>query len=608
MLTKTGEDTATWMLGCSISSEIGIEAFSTETRAVGNDNINAYENLEYQFRYNVRTACTARYFRGFVWFNSRDKDVSYTVAKNGVATDITFTIPAEQNGWFSDTTHEIAFDVGDKISLICESPESAVGGDVLLYHTHLQMDSDSSAFDIVAGGNAPVVLYNGGSYTTEQGVSGQGSLSIQTDFYGPLSTSLYALKFPMSGTLSNLAFSYTNFGVYEGFTDMGFYARTMIGGVQQNQRINVDDASSNPQVGSEVNETDEDAVASGDEYYVEFGLRHPNNSDADHGTEVDIWFISASFSPTDNADEFGCYKTCDGSETYYSLVNKTLKMLGEDPDAPVYWTSAEIGRYVNDAYGDMAVETKGLEFIEAVTLTSDVSTGTMSGYVMQPFRVTFDDYKLIATSKYELDRVQTDWENLEGYVDRYLTGLNDRYDITTYKAWDGREFYAREFFFNDGATTYTTWADATAYVVGDRVKVTHADGYVNGFECISAHTSDTATNKPVTGSGWTDKWVPLALMVWATKTPADLSACDEPEFPCWSHISIAYKAAAKALRKYGEQKNDALADAYDAIGETYWELVRNFMSNRTPEQTLVVGARTRVRGLRPWPWPPLVEV
>lgn len=610
MLTEASASTAVWLLGSSAWNPFsGLIAFDNETRAVGPLNVDD-QAVEYSYRYTVRTACTARNFQLYVSENSYDVGIIYTVLKNGSPTSITITIGAGQSGAFSDDTNTASFAVGDKLSFQVASDGTPSTGTAVVTATHLFMQSGSTAFDIVTGGLSGLAAYDQDtvSFGRTAGFSPHSSIAQQSDSYGELTHSQYAFKALFDGTLSKLAFAYTGYGIYEGYTDQPFYCRPMIAGVAGTQLIEIATPASPDEAAYANDATNTDAVVAGDEYYVEFGLSDLASATPDWGAEASIWSISASFTPADTGDEFGCTKTCEGSETYYSLVNKTLKMLGEDPDAPVYWTSAEIGRYVNDAYGDMAVETKALEFIEAVALTADNSTGTMSAYVLQPFRVTFDDYKIPATTKYELDRVQTDWENLSGYVDRYMTGLNDIRSITTYKAWDGTSYYAREFYFNDGAYTYTAWANSTSYVVDDRVTVTDADGIKTGYVCISAHTSATATNKPGSGTAWTDKWTPLALMVWATKTPADLSACDEPEFPCWAHISIAYKAASKALRKYGEQKNDALADVYNEIGERYWAMLRSFMSNRTPEKTMVVGQKTRVKGIRPWPWPPLVEV
>lgn len=49
--------------------------------------------------------------------------------------------------------------------------------------------------------------------------------------------------------------------------------------------------------------------------------------------------------------------------------------------------------------------------------------------------------------------------------------------------------------------SWTTWADATAYALGDNV--IHSGVY---YTCAEAHTSATAADAPGTGSTWDDKW------------------------------------------------------------------------------------------------------
>ena len=286
-------------------------------------------------------------------------------------------------------------------------------------------------------------------------------------------------------------------------------------------------------------------------------------------------------------------------------------MLGEDSAAPVYWTSDEIGRYINDAYSEACLDTKALEFIEGVVLTSGSEVASLSYYVSSILRVTFDDRKLENITKRELDRSDTDWEALSGTVSHYVTSLESHNAISTYKAWDGTESYGYNLFFDDGLYVYTRWALSTVYAVDARA--THdlatATGNRVAYCCILFHTA-SATTEPGVGATWESYWVPIALMVWAVKNPYKMVlSADEPELPPWCHIALAYSAASKALMKYGEQRNEAAAKVYAALAEEYWVMLRAIVSNRTPERLVAMSSGSpRKHSVRPYPWPPAVTV
>ena len=92
------------------------------------------------------------------------------------------------------------------------------------------------------------------------------------------------------------------------------------------------------------------------------------------------------------------------------------------------------------------------------------------------------------------------------------------------------------------------------------------------------------------------------LLIWATKNPDMLSADgDEPELPSWCHFGIALRAAAKAKRKYGEQRGVELATAYDAMAAGYLSLLRAIVANKSTERVIAMSARPRDRR-RPKPW------
>jgi hypothetical protein len=299
-----------------------------------------------------------------------------------------------------------------------------------------------------------------------------------------------------------------------------------------------------------------------------------------------------------------CTHECDNALTLCELYERTARMLGEDPEAPVYWTAAEVKRHINDAYIEAARETKALELIEGIELSAESEAGTLSAQVGQIFRATFDDYKIENVTKWELDRTETNWEALTGFVSSYVTTLDENRAITTFKAWDGSAINAQELFFDD-AYTYTGWGITTPYVTGDRVTYTNpTDGITRGYVCIADHTSGTSS-WPGLGATWETYWVPIALMVWAVKNPVTLEDCDEPELPPWSHLGLAFRAAARCLRKRGEMRNEPLADAYDAIALDYFTLLKGHVASRTPERLIAMGRTATLR--RPPAWQQPVE-
>lgn len=76
-----------------------------------------------------------------------------------------------------------------------------------------------------------------------------------------------------------------------------------------------------------------------------------------------------------------------------------------------------------------------------------------------------------------------------------------------------------------------------------------------------------------------------ALSVWTKIRPTDMETnCDDSGTPIWSHQALVFMAAARALAKGGEQRNDALAAAYAAIADDYVELQRGFVAVRSGER------------------------
>lgn len=88
-------------------------------------------------------------------------------------------------------------------------------------------------------------------------------------------------------------------------------------------------------------------------------------------------------------------------------------------------------------------------------------------------------------------------------------------------------------FWKDGALVTATvtgaWADATAYTVGTVVSYSGTN-----YVCLQSHTSATATNRPSTGSSWTDFWYALTGTTYELPTPyttAQLNALQVAQVP-----------------------------------------------------------------------------
>ena len=256
-----------------------------------------------------------------------------------------------------------------------------------------------------------------------------------------------------------------------------------------------------------------------------------------------------------------------------------------------YWPDAEIDRYVNDAYIEAAKDTKALEMIAGIATTADEGTYTLVREVGQVMRVEYDSRKVYPTTKWELDRTEPDWENLSGYVSNYiLTQMNNR-RLRLFKApsegggfsvGDSDEFGAVTDI-GDGVNTFTFSSEygVIADTSGGDWDVTFAGEY--GEVILLSGTSNN-------------------LFVWATRVPPLLvEATDAPELPNWCHLGIAYRAAAKALGKHGEQGDMEKAEVYDALANEYGKLLKGFVANRSGER-IVTMSRGGNRQRRPRPW------
>jgi hypothetical protein len=119
--------------------------------------------------------------------------------------------------------------------------------------------------------------------------------------------------------------------------------------------------------------------------------------------------------------------TCPAALTSYILglremTDRTLRMLGEQTTAPMYWTRAEIGRYLNDANREFVRRTKVLESIVSSTTVVGQDEYTLASTVMGIIRVFVDDRSIPNTTRLELDYERGNWEGQSSrHVRSYVT-------------------------------------------------------------------------------------------------------------------------------------------------------------------------------------------
>lgn len=86
---------------------------------------------------------TISYFQMNVQSNTRTGDVTVTLNKNGVATALTFTIPAGGTGKFGDFTHSVAFAAGDVFNIQLTMAPSTGVANVVCGSFEVEWDSTS---------------------------------------------------------------------------------------------------------------------------------------------------------------------------------------------------------------------------------------------------------------------------------------------------------------------------------------------------------------------------------------------------------------------------------------------------------------------------------
>ena len=551
--------------------------------------------LEPPVQFTVRAPGTFSKMRCYVYLSATDVTCYVKFRKNAANGNQSITILAYETGEFTASGTDAVVD-GDEINYAASNALDS-GGLLGIQWVSCNFAATSTEFELFTNmaGNASIGTYETSDAPAYDAVS-----------YAPIMGAMYAWELTSIADITNGArsgernqlalpgpYEFYNLRVRCGYHDGDpLTVTTYFDGHDGDQRVVIDGTG----LFEDDSNYDDVTTCNGGLicYRVDPGLGGSCYARIDH-------IAMTAYPITEECGgvgaDCGCSHTCEGAMTLCELKETVYKLLGEKPGDSAYWTLNELTRYINDAYIEVARDTKALEYVEAVALTEDDQTATLSNYVGQIFRVTFDDRKIDNTTKWELDRTENDWTHQSGFVSNYVTDRQDNRTIRVFKAPTGTDFAANDLFFNDGAFTYANWSNGTDYQANDRiysVPTTHRVGYV----CIQSHTAATATNKPGTGTDWETYWAPLGLMVWATKNPAPLLDCEEPELPPWTHLGICYRAAAKALLKYGEMRDPDLAAAYEQIAETYGVVLRGIVASRSPERVISMGGKgNRIRQL-----------
>ena len=97
---------------------------------------------EERSKYKIETATTLSYFRVVVGENTIDADTTYMLRKNGMDTELTVTVPANETGAFEDTSHTVDFIPGDYLSYQAVAGSSG-GTNARIYCCSVQVKSSS---------------------------------------------------------------------------------------------------------------------------------------------------------------------------------------------------------------------------------------------------------------------------------------------------------------------------------------------------------------------------------------------------------------------------------------------------------------------------------
>jgi len=111
---------------------------------------------------------------------------------------------------------------------------------------------------------------------------------------------------------------------------------------------------------------------------------------------------------------------------------RVLRLIGEYPNEPYLFTVEEIHRYLNDAYQEMARETRALEIRTTILADENTYEYTLPANVGRPFRVAYDGYFLFPETVQRLDYLDATWTERTGTPERWM---RDRLSERTIRIW-----------------------------------------------------------------------------------------------------------------------------------------------------------------------------
>ena len=184
---------------------------------------------------------------------------------------------------------------------------------------------------------------------------------------------------------------------------------------------------------------------------------------------------------------------------------------------------------------------------------------------------------------------------------------------------------ARFLHFLEGETLISTVADQAAYNAPDYMMIDHIDWDDKPLEFKTSDQVylldekwETRTGEPIfailnhsnewgligTSDTETRKFIlypaPVATVTDDIRVIGRLylldldSDVDAPALPSWLHEVVQYEAAALVLEASGDQRNEALAQAYRGIRDWYLKQGQDKAVNRYPSQARVKARTTRV--------------
>jgi len=260
--------------------------------------------------------------------------------------------------------------------------------------------------------------------------------------------------------------------------------------------------------------------------------------------------------------------------TLEELREETLRLLGENPASPAFWTAAQVDRYVNDAYQDFARDSGSLEIRVAIRTIAATGEYEIPENVGPVSRVSYDDYELIPDLAHKMDRKQSGWMTEAGTPERWIKSREGRHKLRVWRVPSVSSPYS----VTGGEYGKMVALDVDSEEVEFNAEVgklidLQADG-------LSFHASQEV------GRLCRLSFSASNLEVWGKEVPPELTRDeDEPKLLPLAHMGIAFRAAALMLQVEREGRNEPLSGIYDALADEYEDYVRYLVSARLPEKS-----------------------